>query len=141
MLRVTAAQLGLLEQNLRSGAQAPARAQREPRRKEDLPENVLEAQIRDFLAWRGYVNVRQHVGTFVPYRVVKQLQCGRFATDQVSRHVGAGGRRGCRRLAVVASGDRIWPPPSRRALALAGILLGSESSRKTAQPRAARVDD
>lgn len=29
-------------------------------------------QIRDFLAWRGFISVRQHVGVFVPYRILRQ---------------------------------------------------------------------
>jgi hypothetical protein len=68
MIRVSPAQLRLLEANLRAGGTAPARG----RRRQDLPENVLERQICDFLAWRGFITTRQHVGTFVPYRVLKQ---------------------------------------------------------------------
>jgi len=68
VIRVSPGQLSLLEANLRSGGAAPARG----RRREDLPENMLERQICDFLAWRGFATTRQHVGTFVPYRVLKQ---------------------------------------------------------------------
>jgi hypothetical protein len=68
VIRVSPAQLSLLEANLRAGGTAPARG----RRREDLPENLLERQICDFLAWRGFLSTRQHVGTFVPYRVLKQ---------------------------------------------------------------------
>jgi hypothetical protein len=88
MLRVTPAQLSLLEANLaRAGGQASACTPRGPRRREHLPENVLEAQIRDFLVWRGYVSIRQHVGTFVPFRVLKQLQCGQLAPEMASHNI------------------------------------------------------
>jgi hypothetical protein len=72
MIRVSPSQLSLLEANIRSGGTAPAGG----RRRRDLPENVLERQITDFLAWRGFITTRQHVGTFVPYRVLKQAARG-----------------------------------------------------------------
>jgi hypothetical protein len=76
------AQLSLLEANLtRSDGQSPA-VQCAARRREDLPENMLESQIRDFLAWRGFITIRQHVGAFVPLRVVRQLQQGQISFDQ-----------------------------------------------------------
>jgi hypothetical protein len=88
VIRVSKAQLTLLEANLAGGrgeqgpAVIPAR-----RRREDLPENQLEQQIRDFLSWRGYISVRQHVGTFLPFRVVKQLQHGQITFEQALRNV------------------------------------------------------
>jgi hypothetical protein len=79
MVRASKAQLNLLEANLvRGGGQAPA-VLRGARRPQDLPENVFERQITDFLAWRGFISVRQHVGLFTPYRVVKQLQLGQIS--------------------------------------------------------------
>jgi hypothetical protein len=90
VLRVSESQLVLLEANLARGGE-PARG---PRRREDLPENVLEAQIRDFLAWRGFISVRQHVGTFVPYRVLRQLQAGKLAPEQAGRNVVRVGEEG-----------------------------------------------
>jgi hypothetical protein len=89
MIRVSQAQLTLLERNLtaaRSSNQAPASVTVR-RRREDLPENVLEQQIRDFLAWHGFISIRQHVGTFLPFRVVKQLQAGQISFDQALRNV------------------------------------------------------
>lgn len=71
MIRVSRAQLSLLEQNLAGQAPAVIKA---GRRRQDLPENMLEKQICDFLAWRGFTSTRQHVGTFVPYRLVRQIQ-------------------------------------------------------------------
>jgi hypothetical protein len=81
VVRVTHSQLSLLEQNLARAkgesrpdcgpaTAGPARAR--GRRREDLPENQLERQITDLLAAHGFVTTRQHVGTFVPYRVLKQ---------------------------------------------------------------------
>jgi hypothetical protein len=90
MLRVSKAQLSLLGRNLRSCGPPPARG----KRREDLPENILEQQIRDFLAWHGYMSVRQHVGTFVPYRVLRQLQAGGIATEAASRNVVRVGEEG-----------------------------------------------
>lgn len=46
------------------GKQTP----RTRRRKEDLPENVLERQVCDFLKAHGWTLTRNHVGLFVPYR-------------------------------------------------------------------------
>jgi hypothetical protein len=83
VIRVSPAQFSLLEANLRAGGTAPARG----RRREDLPENVLERQICDFLAWRGFLSTRQHVGTFVPYRVLKQAARG----DPSVIHIGETG--------------------------------------------------
>jgi hypothetical protein len=83
MIRVTPAQLSLLELNLsRGGEPSRPRPQREARRKGDLPENQLERQIVDFLSWRGYVNLRQHVGLFTPWRIVRQ-----GSLDEASRNV------------------------------------------------------
>jgi hypothetical protein len=72
VIRVYPAQLSLLEANLRAGGTSPAHG----RRPEDLPENMLERQICDFLAWRGFISTRQHVGVFVPLRILKQVARG-----------------------------------------------------------------
>lgn len=65
MIHITKGQFELLEQ---TPAKPPGKARP---RKQDLPENVLEKQICDYLAWRGFLNLRQHVGLFVPYRCAK----------------------------------------------------------------------
>jgi hypothetical protein len=95
VIRASKAQLTLLEANLAhsSGDQAPA-VMRTSRRREGLPENQLERQICDFLAWRGYITIRQHVGTFLPFRVVKQLQQGQITFDQALRNVVSIGEQG-----------------------------------------------
>jgi hypothetical protein len=96
MVRVSKKQLSLLQANL-AGAGG---GNREPtviiaaRRRENLPENVLEQQIRDFLAWRGFITVRQHVGTFLPFRVVKQLQSSQITFEQAMRNVVRIGEKG-----------------------------------------------
>jgi len=38
-----------------------------------LTEAQLTRQVKDFLAYHGYVMIRNHVGTFVPYRIA--LEC------------------------------------------------------------------
>jgi hypothetical protein len=88
LLRASKAQLSLLERNqaVARGDQAPAVIAAR-RRREDMPENVLERQITDFLAWRGFISIRQHVGTFLPFRVVKQLQAGQISFEQALRNV------------------------------------------------------
>jgi hypothetical protein len=89
VIRVSPSQLKLLERNLERAAD-PADAPAEPRRRRPkawLPENILERQITDFLAWRGFINVRQHIGTFLPLRVVKQLQHGEISFEQAMRNI------------------------------------------------------
>jgi hypothetical protein len=88
VIRVSREQLSLLQTNLAGarGDQAPAVVPVH-RRREDLPENILERQIIDFLAWRGFISIRQHVGTFLPFRVVKQLQHGQISFEQALRNV------------------------------------------------------
>jgi hypothetical protein len=89
VIRVSKSQLTLLKANLVHAAN-PAGVPGEPRgrrRREELPENILERQITDFLAWRGFISTRQHVGTFVPYRVLRQMQSGQLTPEQASRNV------------------------------------------------------
>lgn len=50
--------------------QAAPRKPRTQRRRELLPENILESQIKGFLESRGWLLIRQQVGTFVPYRML-----------------------------------------------------------------------
>jgi hypothetical protein len=52
-----------------------------------MPENILERQIVDFLAWRNFISIRQHIGTFLPLRVVKQLQQGQISFEQSLRNI------------------------------------------------------
>lgn len=40
--------------------------------KSQLPENIVEKQILDFLLVKGWTVLRQHVGTYVPYRIAVQ---------------------------------------------------------------------
>ena len=102
MIRVSKAQLSLLKRNLARAA-GPAGAPVAPRRaKAWLPENILERQITDFLAWRGFITTRQHVGTFLPYRVAKQIESGQLTPEAAAHNVvrGADRRRGRHRLVV-----------------------------------------
>ena len=77
MIRLSKVQLSLLERNLAGLAPEFTSA----RRREELPENILERQICDFLAWRGFITTRQHVGLFVPYRVLK------LAPEAIARNI------------------------------------------------------
>jgi hypothetical protein len=87
MVRASKAQLTLLEANLSRGGDEAPPILRATRRREDLPENQLERQIKDFLSWRGFISVRQQVGTFLPLRVVKQLQQGQISFEQAMRNI------------------------------------------------------
>jgi hypothetical protein len=83
------AQLSLLERNLadaRAGNQASA-VITGTRRRADLPENQLERQIRDFLAYRGFVSMRLHVGTFAPWRVLRAVAAGQMSLAEASRQI------------------------------------------------------
>jgi hypothetical protein len=96
MIRVSKAQLTLLEQNLERAA-GPADAPAEPRRRRPkawMPENILEQQVKDYLAWRGFVSIRQHVGTFLPLRLVRQLEHGEISIEQALRSVVRVGEEG-----------------------------------------------
>jgi hypothetical protein len=85
--------LSLLQANVAAGDQASA-VLRASRRREDLPENMLERQICDFLSWRGFITIRQQVGLFLPFRVVKQLKQGQITFDQALRNVVSIGEQG-----------------------------------------------
>jgi hypothetical protein len=92
-----------------------------------MPENMLERQISDFLALRGFTTTRQHVGTFVPYRVG-----GRLAPEAAARNIvrigeegmtdwwsarpniPPGGRRSMGRTRGRASGGKRKPQASDR---------------------------
>jgi hypothetical protein len=87
VVRASKAQLSLLKANLTRGDDKAPAAVRASRRRHDLPENQLERQIVDFLAWRNFISIRQHVGTFLPFRVVKQLQQGQITFEQAMRNV------------------------------------------------------
>jgi hypothetical protein len=88
VIRISESQLTLLQQN-----QAGARGEPAPavvpvrRRREDLPENQLESQIRGFLNWRGFVTLRLHVGAFLPLRFARQLHGGQISLEQALRNV------------------------------------------------------
>jgi hypothetical protein len=89
VIRVTKSQLRLFERNLARAAD-PVAAPDEPRLRRPkacLPENALERQICDFLAYRGFISTRQHVGTFVPYRVLRQLEAGHLEPEQAARNI------------------------------------------------------
>jgi hypothetical protein len=59
-----------------------------------MPENILEQRIRDFLAWRNFITIRQHIGTFLPLRLVRQLQAGEISIEQALRNVVRVGEEG-----------------------------------------------
>jgi len=78
VLRMSQAQFGLFQEQQRKGGGAgpkegQPRQPRQRRRKDDLPENILEGQIKGFLESRGWILTRNHVGTFLPAGVVMRL--------------------------------------------------------------------
>jgi hypothetical protein len=87
VIRASKAQLELLERNLARGDDKAPAVLRASRRREDLPENVLERQIKDFLIWRGFKSIRQHIGTVAPYRVLKQLHLRQITLEQAARNI------------------------------------------------------
>jgi hypothetical protein len=96
IIRASKAQLNLLQANLARAARI-AGTPDEPRIRHPkawLPENVLERQITDFLSLRGFTSTRQHVGVFVPYRVLKQLQAGQLTSEQAARNIVRVGEEG-----------------------------------------------
>jgi hypothetical protein len=89
IIRASKAQLSLLKANL-AGAGNAAGVPDEPRTRRPkayLPENQIEQQIIDLLAAHGFVTTRQHVGVFVPFRVLKQIQSGQLAPEQAARNI------------------------------------------------------
>ncbi len=79
-LRLTPDQAALFLGKPKFGSK-PERAPRK-KRKEDLPENQVEKQIRDFLLAHGWQVERQHVGTFVPFRVFAALRDAKSPADR-----------------------------------------------------------
>jgi hypothetical protein len=88
MMRIAESQARLLFGKKPAGTR-PARVQK---RKEDLPENLVEAQVLDFLRLRNWTVTRNHVGTFVPYYlfVTKDKGAGRPQGTRVIK-MGEGG--------------------------------------------------
>jgi hypothetical protein len=117
MVRASKAQLTLLEANLSRGGDEASPILRATRRREDLPENQLERQIRDFLNWRGFISVRQHVGLFIPFRVVKQLQQGQISFEQAMRNIVKLGEEGASdwwsARPIIPAGSRALDGPHR----------------------------
>jgi hypothetical protein len=73
-IHLSESQFALFQKAGVAPGQAPdaPKTPRARRKKEDLPENQVEKQILDFLAIKNWTVIRQHVGTFVPYRVAVQ---------------------------------------------------------------------
>jgi hypothetical protein len=63
MLRVTEAQAHLFTQRA-NGARGHHSKQRVKKRREDLPENIVTKQIKDFLEVKGWIVERMHSGLF-----------------------------------------------------------------------------
>lgn len=69
MIRLTPEQARLVFGQKRAAAAPAARVRR---RKEELPENIVEQQICDFLRLKGWRLYRQHVGAYMPYGAAMQ---------------------------------------------------------------------
>jgi len=74
-IRMSREQASLLFANQKGEEQKAKRVRgpRPKRKKEELPENIVEQQIKDFLFSRGFVSIRNHVGTFIPTGVIVRL--------------------------------------------------------------------
>jgi hypothetical protein len=107
--RLSADQLNLVANDPRNWAKEvtgkPAR-----RRKDELPENILEKQIIDFLSFRAFINNRQQVGLFVPFRVLRQLQTGQLKLEDAARNIVHIGEEG---MADWWSARPVIPPGGR----------------------------
>lgn len=83
-VRMTEAQARLL---FGDRLEQPARGAPKPRvkkRKDELPENVLEGQIKGLLGARGWTCHRNHVGTFIPTgMIMRALESGIPLTKEV----------------------------------------------------------
>jgi hypothetical protein len=89
MIRLTESQLRLFERNLARAADpagGPDEA-RGHRPKAWLGENVLESQIVSYLSYRGFISVRQHVGSFLPLRIARQLWLAQITLEQAMRNI------------------------------------------------------
>lgn len=72
-VQMSQSQFDLFKENQKAPfAPRPAGAPRAKKKKEDLPENILEEQIKGFLAVRGWGVTRNHVGRYIPLYVVMQ---------------------------------------------------------------------
>jgi len=74
-IRMNENQFKMFQENQRnpsSGPRKPAGQPRAKKRKDELPENILEEQIKGFLAIRGWTVTRNHVGRYIPLYVVMQ---------------------------------------------------------------------
>jgi hypothetical protein len=84
-VRITESQLSLLQENAER-ARKPWQERIAPRvkkRKEELPENILEKQILDFLQYRGWVVTRNQVGLYVSFREFAAVRAGQGAGMKV----------------------------------------------------------
>jgi hypothetical protein len=95
LIRASKSQLNLLlgNQAVARDGQAPAVVPAR-RRREDQPENVIERQIADFLAYRGFTSLRLHIGLFLPFRVHRQVLAGQLAPEAATHsivHIGETG--------------------------------------------------
>lgn len=78
MVRMTLGQASLFERRARGAAtgkpQFGAKKPRVQRKAAELPENIVKDQILDFLKAYGWRVIRNHVGTFTPYRMLMILE-------------------------------------------------------------------
>jgi hypothetical protein len=94
-VRMTAeefAQLGLFPQPAKV-VRKPG-VKRTPRPKTEWPENILEAQIRSFLEARSWLVTRNHVGTYIPFRILMALQENKMTIEQAKRGMVRIGKKG-----------------------------------------------
>lgn len=69
-------------------AASPTRAPRQKKRREELPENIVESQILGFLRARGWIMRRNHVGKHVPLGwLLGMLERGPLTREMLFRAV------------------------------------------------------
>jgi len=73
------------------GTPKPARVKK---LKSELPENILEAQIKGLLEARGWTCTRNQVGTYTPYRVLMALEEKTMTIEQAKRNIVRIGEKG-----------------------------------------------
>ena len=83
-VRMTPGQFALFE-NKTKAPPKPGATPRVRRPPSEWPENILEAKIRTFLEASGWIVTRNHVGTYVPYRVLMALADGKMTIEQAKR--------------------------------------------------------
>jgi hypothetical protein len=113
-VRVTEAQAALLFADQLPPRHKGAPKPRVKKPKDQLPENMLEAQIRGLLAVKGWTCTRNHVGTYAPYRVLMSLKEKTMTFEQAMRNI----------LRIGEKGQADWR--AERIVRIQGLSAGAQ---------------